>query len=93
MTTRGESVRMALLSDLYPHEFAARANARQLAFAVGFRIAQGKTNQNHSLYSGIVRNKDVEICPVNCLAFYLLELWLVSDKDMFLTIHQVPSTI
>jgi hypothetical protein len=88
MTTRGESVRKALLSHLYPHEFAARANGKQLAFSVAFMIAQGKTNQSHELLSCIVRNKDVEICPVSCLAFYFLELWMVSDEGY--AFYRVP---
>lgn len=80
MTTRGETVRTALISHLYPHEFSSRANGRQFAFCVALMIAQGKTNQDHELYSCFVRNKDVEICPVGCLAFYLLELWMVGVK-------------
>jgi hypothetical protein len=61
MTTRGETVRTALLSHLYPHEFASRANGGQFALCVALMIAQGKTNQDHELYSCFVRNKDVEI--------------------------------
>ncbi|KAF9344068.1 hypothetical protein BGX34_006020, partial [Mortierella sp. NVP85] len=58
MTTRGETVRMAQLSHLYPHEFAARANGKQFALCIAVMIARGKTNQDHELFSCIIRNKD-----------------------------------
>jgi len=87
MTTRGETVRMAQLSHLYPHEFATGAGGKQFTFCIAVMIAQGKTNQDHELFSCVIRNKDVEICPVNCLAFYLLELWMVSvEGSIFLSI-------
>ena len=77
MFTRGQSVRSALLKHLYPKVYASRAEGRQLSLGIIMKIPQGKTNKDHAIYSGVVRNRDVEICPVGCLAFYLLELWMV----------------
>lgn len=77
MVTRGQSIRDAKLSHLFPQEYATSSEGRQYSFGVALRIPQGKTNQDHAIHSCIVRNKDAEICPVGCLAFYLLELWKV----------------
>ncbi|KAK3827863.1 MAG: hypothetical protein J3Q66DRAFT_382745, partial [Benniella sp.] len=46
MTVRGAGVRTALLSDLYPHQFAVRENGKQFAFSVALMMAQGKANQD-----------------------------------------------
>lgn len=77
MLTRGQSIRDALLRHIYPQEYATRTEGRQYSLGIALRIPMGKTNQDHAVYSCVVRNKDVEICPVSCLAFYLLELWMV----------------
>lgn len=77
MLTRGQTIRDTLLSNLFPHHYATSEGGRQFAFGVVVAIPHGKMNQDHTLHSSYVRNKDVEICPVGALAFYLFELWMV----------------
>jgi hypothetical protein len=78
MMTREESTRMALLPDIFSHAFETLDNSGQLTFGVVLMMFRGKTNREGKQQHGvIVRNKDVEICPISCLAFYLVELWMV----------------
>ena len=78
MMIRGEAVTGATLSKLFPHTHATKDGARQFAFGLVLAIATGKTNQNHTIYSSIVRNKDVELCPVGAFALYMFGRWMVS---------------
>lgn len=78
MMTRGESARMALMPDVFSHAFETLDNHGQQTFGVVLMMFRGKTNREGKQQHGvIVRNKDVEICPIGCLAFYLVELWMV----------------
>ena len=78
MITRGQNILDAKLSSLFPHIHATAEDGQQLSLAIVLRIGIGKTNQDHAIYSSCIRSKDVEICPVGALAFYLLERWMVS---------------
>ncbi|KAF9910380.1 hypothetical protein EC991_006645 [Linnemannia zychae] len=50
-------------------------------FTTGVAMDKGlrKSHANRDRYSILLREKDVEICPVGALAFYLLAIW--TDKD------------
>lgn len=75
---RGESMRMALLQDLHFHAFEFADLAGQFTLGIVLTMFQGKTNADGKMqYGVVVRNKDVEICPVGALAFYLFELDMV----------------
>lgn len=79
MMTRGESLRMALLPDVFSHAFETLDNSGQQTFGIVLMMFRGKTNREGKQQHGvIVRNKDVELCPIGCLAFYFVELWMVS---------------
>jgi hypothetical protein len=48
-------------------------------FTTGVAVDKGmrKSHANHEQYSILLREKNVEICPVGALAFYLLAIWTV----------------
>lgn len=80
MMCRGENVRMALLQDLNYHafEFSDTSATGQFTLGIVLTMLQGKMNADGKLlYGVVVRNKDVEICPVGTLAFYLFERFMV----------------
>lgn len=78
MMIRGEAAIGAKLSTLFPHTHAAKNGTTQFALGIVLAIGTGKSNQDHTIYSSIVRNKDVELCPVGALALYMFGRWMVS---------------
>jgi hypothetical protein len=79
MVCRSENIRMALLQDLNFHEFEFSDAPGQFTLGIVLTMLQGKMNADGKLlYGVVVRNKDVELCPVGSLAFYLFELFSVS---------------
>lgn len=101
MMCRGENMRMATLSDISAHIF--RRNLQDGFHSLGIILCQlhGKTNrEGKENYGVVVRNKDVEVCPVGALAFYLLEMWMVlySGRSLHLdlfyfSVSNLPSFI
>jgi hypothetical protein len=80
MMSRGESMRMATLGDLGTHEFEAKDAGGQICLGVILAMLHGKTNDgDKDQYGIILRNKDVEICPVGSLGFYLFDRWQVGE--------------
>ena len=78
MMCRGEIMRLARLQDLHFHAFEFADLAGQFALGIVLTMFQGKTNADgKKQYGVVVRNKNVEICPVGALAFYLFELFMV----------------
>jgi len=78
MMCRGESMRMARLQDINIHAFEFADLAGQFALGIVLTMFQGKTNTDGKKQFGVVvRNKDVEVCPIGSLAFYLFELFMV----------------
>jgi len=74
----GENMRMATLSDISAHIFQHNSQDGYHSLGIILAMLQGKTNrEGKENYGIIVHNKEVEICPVGALAFYLLELWMV----------------
>ncbi|KAG0302262.1 hypothetical protein BGZ97_002429 [Linnemannia gamsii] len=64
MVTRGQSVKDALLSNIYAHHYDPEdPAAKQVNLGIVISIPLGKMNQDHTVYSSYVRNQDVEICP------------------------------
>ncbi|KAK3830303.1 MAG: hypothetical protein J3R72DRAFT_259450 [Linnemannia gamsii] len=65
MMCRGENMRMALLQDLNFHAFEFSDATGQFTLGIVLTMLQGKMNADGKLLYGlVVRNKDVEICPV-----------------------------
>jgi len=78
MMCRGENMRMALLQDLNFHAFEFSDATGQFTLGIVLTMLQGKMNADVKLlYGVVVRNKDVEMCPVGSLGFYLFELFMV----------------
>lgn len=81
---RGEIMRLALLQDLHFHAFEFADLAGQFVLGVVLTMFQGKTNADGKMqYGVVVRNKNVEICPVGALSFYLFELFMVGKNLLF----------
>jgi len=71
-------MRMARLQDINIHAFEFADLAGQFALGIVLTMFQGKTNTDGKKQFGVVvRNKDVEVCPIGSLAFYLFELFMV----------------
>ncbi|GJJ74032.1 hypothetical protein EMPS_06390 [Entomortierella parvispora] len=59
-----------------------REQERKFVLGVVLMTRQGKMNNNGKIrYNVVVRNPDVEACPVGALAFYLLEYWLPTSSS------------
>ncbi|KAG0222131.1 hypothetical protein BGW42_006859 [Actinomortierella wolfii] len=72
-----EDVRMAMLKDLNFHAFEFSDATGQFTLGVVLTMLQGKMNADGKLlYGMVVRNKDVEVCPVGSLASYLFVLFM-----------------
>lgn len=88
MMFRSEVTRQIRLPDLFAHDVEPNRNKNtndascregQFVLGVVLMMRQGKTNKDGKIQYGVaVRNKEVDVCPVGALAFYLLELWSVS---------------
>jgi hypothetical protein len=71
------------LGDLYPILFTLRGDETlQFSFGIGIKQRQSISTVAPT-FTKLVRQEDVEICPVGCLAFYLLSLWTVSICAFF----------
>ncbi|KAG0275183.1 hypothetical protein BGZ95_009104, partial [Linnemannia exigua] len=63
------------LGDLYPIQFTLRGEESfRSSFGIGIAHIQTPLSAPPT-FTKLVRQEDVEICPVACLAFYLLSLW------------------
>ena len=72
-------MRMALLKDLQCYRVELSDFRGQFALGVVLTMQQRRTNAEGQMqYSLAIRNRDVEICPIGSLAFYVFELFLVS---------------
>jgi hypothetical protein len=85
MMMRGENIRYAKQPHINHHSFsningsALSGGSTLNTFALVLIISQGKTMRYGGVtYGTVVRNVDVEICPIGALAFYLFCLWDVS---------------
>ena len=84
MMLRSESTRYAEFADLCTVRLE---NEGPDCLAVVLRISQGKTmnrqdaaNNNKTMYTGFLRHKEVLLCPVGALAFWLSYRWDVSGE-------------
>jgi hypothetical protein len=76
---RGESVRRIEWADLFHLLLQNEGFSECMCLVV--ITDQGKTNQfGRKELGAAIRNKDPEICPVGCLAFYLFFYWHVLSK-------------
>jgi len=76
MMCRGESTRKARLPDLFSHEVTDPNGGGQFTLGIVLLMLQGKTNKSgRQNYGVVVRNKDVQICPIGALALYMFEYW------------------
>ncbi|KAE8183507.1 hypothetical protein CF328_g8161 [Tilletia controversa] len=67
---RGDNARKLELADLHHLDLAGEGPSP--CFAVVLLLANGKTNQAGRVeYGSFLRNRDVRVCPVGCLALYL----------------------
>ncbi|KAF9342730.1 hypothetical protein BGX26_006974, partial [Mortierella sp. AD094] len=56
----------------------------QFTLGIVLLMLQGEPNKSSRMnYGVVVRNKDVQICPVGALAFYLYDLWEHSERPNF----------
>jgi len=83
LACRGENLRNARLCDLFSHDFTRGTGTRiaheggQFTFGVVLQMLRGKTNKHaDKRYGSILRNVDVEMCPVGSLAFNFFEKWV-----------------
>jgi hypothetical protein len=83
LACRGENLRHARLCDLFPHDFTRTTGTQssqeggQVTFGVVLQMLRGKTNKHaDKRFGSIIRNVDVEMCPVGALAFYFFEKWV-----------------
>ncbi|GJJ73296.1 hypothetical protein EMPS_05654 [Entomortierella parvispora] len=82
MMSRGENLRMARLSDIFSHAYEHPKDGHQFTLGVILQMLRGKTNRDgKAAYGSVVRNKDVQICPVGSLALHLLERFLLKKFD------------
>lgn len=81
LMTRAENMRMATLPDIRPYSFdneGATRGGGQFILGIVLTMLQGKTNrEGQTRETCMIRNDDVEICPVGSLAFHFLERWMV----------------
>jgi Centromere DNA-binding protein complex CBF3 subunit, domain 2 len=76
---RSEDKRNAMLSDLYLYEVEEEGPSECQASVLN--LFKGKTNQEGKTQVGVsIRHKDVRICPVGALAFYLFGRFHVSHE-------------
>ncbi|KAI8359581.1 hypothetical protein B0O80DRAFT_233996 [Mortierella sp. GBAus27b] len=82
LACRGENLRGARLCDLFPHDFTrftgtgTAQEGSQITFGVVLQMLRGKTNRHaDKRFGSIIRNVDVEMCPMGSLAFYFFEKW------------------
>ncbi len=87
---RGESTRKARFPDLVSHEVTDPNGGGQFTLGVVLSMLRGKTNKGgRRNYGVVVRNKDVQICPVGALALYMFEYWTVSSSHpLFPFVHR-----
>lgn len=78
--TRGESRRMAELTDLYPITFHEDEGPTVCDAAI-LTMSNGKTNKYGRVHHmGAIRHKNPLVCPVGALAAYLFYRWHCSDE-------------
>jgi hypothetical protein len=68
----GESVYMAELSDLLHCKIQREHCDPHPVTVMILQMATGKTNQELKLYGRVGRHKNVNLCPIGALGFYLL---------------------
>lgn len=79
MLTRGGNRRSAEISDLFTFEFVGEGPTP--CFPLIWTTRAGKQNQHGRLEtSAALRNKDLLVCPIGALAFYLLYRWDLTDE-------------
>ena len=85
MMLRSESTRYAEYADLCSKRLE---NEGPTCLAIILRISQGKTvnrqdaaNSRKTMYTGVLRNKEVLLCPVGALAFWLSYRWDVFGEE------------
>ncbi|GJJ75258.1 hypothetical protein EMPS_07616 [Entomortierella parvispora] len=87
MMCRSETTRRMRLIDLFGQNVASavrkdQEQERKFVLGVVLMTRQGKMNNNGKIrYNVVVRDTDVEACPVGALAFYLLEYWLPTSSS------------
>ncbi|KAI8346853.1 hypothetical protein B0O80DRAFT_517285 [Mortierella sp. GBAus27b] len=83
MMSRSENMRMATFPDIFSHVFHPEKDTDQMVLGVVLLMLRGKTNrEGKANYGVVVRNKDVDLCPVGSLAFYLMEMWQVRSRSL-----------
>jgi hypothetical protein len=79
LLARGELRRMMQLPDFFAVPFEDEGPTKCLGVIAVF--SQAKQNQHGKIdYMGMVRNKDVLVCPVGALAAYFFWRWHFSDE-------------
>ena len=68
---RGESVYKAELSDLFGRQDKAAKDVHPY-FVLVQQISTGKTNKGLKLYGRVMRHKEVSLCAIGALGFYLM---------------------
>jgi len=79
---RGESLYSAELSDCFSVSHKNEYKDAHTWDALIMSMINGKTNRENKLYGRSLRAKDVRLCPVGALAFYLfVRFWLTEEFD------------
>ncbi|KAG2212224.1 hypothetical protein INT45_008091 [Circinella minor] len=79
MMLRGETLRDTNLNHLFSLEFKDEGTTRCPVFVM--MIMGGKTNQEqHKLYSGIIRHKNVQTCAFGAVGFFLFHRFHVQGE-------------
>lgn len=94
MILRGENGRILELPDLLLVDLGEGPNDRKYPRLIGV-LRQGKMNQSGELeYAGMLRHKDPRRCPINALAMYMFERYLISfSKNRFHQSHTQISSV
>jgi hypothetical protein len=72
---RGENARKMQLSDLFTVELKESEGPTKCTAVIG-ALREGKMNTDGKLeYAGMLRHKNVLLCPVNALAMYFHYRW------------------
>ena len=76
---RGESIFSAELSDCFSISYQGRKDPHKWD-ALVMTILDGKTNRLNKLYGRTMRAKDVSLCPLGALGFYLLSRFQLTKE-------------
>ena len=75
----GESMFMSELSDLIDIKFKCKEKGTMIHVGV-MQIFEGKTNKTKTLYGRVLRHRDLYLCAMGALGFYLLVRFEVTGE-------------